>query len=249
MIKVICTDSYEALCKQVSRVFAAQITLKPNSTLGLATGSTPIGVYSELAQMVAEGRLSLSQVQTLNLDEYVGLGAEDDQSYRYFMNHQLFDRVDIDKSRTHVPNGLAQDPQAEAARYEQLVASMGGVDIQLLGIGNNGHIGFNEPCDHFPMQTHTVALTESTIQANARFFADASQVPTQAITMGIGTIFAAKKIILMANGPKKAQILLDTVAGPVTPQVPASILQLHPDATVYCDAEAGALLRQHGLVD
>lgn len=249
MIKVIGTDSYEELCKRVSRVFAAQITLKPNSTLGLATGSTPIGVYGELAQMVAEGRLSFSQVQTVNLDEYVGLGAQDDQSYRYFMDHQLFDRVDIDKARTHVPNGLAQDPQAEAARYEALVASLGGVDIQLLGIGNNGHIGFNEPCDHFPMQTHTVQLTESTIQANARFFADASQVPTQAITMGIGTIFAAKKIILMANGEKKAQILLDTVAGPVTPQVPASILQLHPDVTIFCDAPAGALLRQHGLLD
>lgn len=247
-MNVVCAKDYTQMCKLASRVIAAQVTLHPNSVLGLATGSTPIGIYQELVQMVAEGRLDLSRVTTVNLDEYVGISGENDQSYRYFMNHHLFDHVNLDKNNTYVPNGLAQDLEQEAVRYEQLVDSTGGADIQLLGIGNNGHIGFNEPCDHFPQSTHVVQLTESTIQANSRFFSSIDEVPKQAISMGIGTIMKAKKILLVANGRGKAEILYRTVAGPVTPQVPASILRFHPDVTIYADEEACSVLREKGLL-
>ena len=230
------------MCQKVARLFAAQITLKPASVLGLATGSTPVGMYAELVTKYKEGRLDFSAVRTVNLDEYVGLTGDNDQSYRYFMNHNLFDLVNIDKANTHVPNGMAADPAAECAAYDQVVESMGGVDIQLLGIGNNGHIGFNEPCGHFPVDTHLVDLTESTITANARFFATMDEVPRQALTMGIGTIMKAKKVVLMASGKAKAQIIRDTMFGPVTPNVPASVLQLHPDALVFVDEEAYSVI-------
>ena len=187
-MKLIKSKNYEEMCAKVARIFAAQITLKPDSVLGLATGSTPIGMYQELVRKYNEDRVDFGKVRTVNLDEYIGLSGDNDQSYRYFMNHNLFDHVDIDKSQTFVPNGLAADPEAECVNYENIVDSMGGVDIQLLGIGNNGHIGFNEPCDEFPECTHVVDLTESTIEANARFFASMDDVPKQAISMGIGTI-------------------------------------------------------------
>ena len=237
-MKLIVSKDYAEMCQKVARLFAAQITLKPASVLGLATGSTPVGMYAELVTKYKEGRLDFSAVRTVNLDEYVGLTGDNDQSYRYFMNHNLFDLVNIDKANTHVPNGMAADPAAECAAYDQVVESMGGVDIQLLGIGNNGHIGFNEPCGHFPVDTHLVDLTESTITANARFFATMDEVPRQALTMGIGTIMKAKKVVLMASGKAKAQIIRDTMFGPVTPNVPASVLQLHPDALVFVDEEA-----------
>lgn len=237
-MKLIKSKNYEEMCAKVARIFAAQITLKPDSVLGLATGSTPIGMYQELVRKYNEDRVDFGKVRTVNLDEYIGLSGDNDQSYRYFMNHNLFDHVDIDKSQTFVPNGLAADPEAECVNYENIVAGMGGVDIQLLGIGNNGHIGFNEPCDEFPEYTHVVDLTESTIEANARFFASMDDVPKQAISMGIGTIMKAKKIILMANGKGKAPIIYDTVFGPVTPQVPASILRFHPDVMIFVDEEA-----------
>ena len=237
-MKLIKSKNYQEMCAKVARIFAAQITLKPESMLGLATGSTPIGMYEELVRKYNEDRVDFGKVRTVNLDEYIGLSGDNDQSYRYFMNHNLFDHVDIDKAKTFVPNGLAADPEAECVNYENIVASMGGVDIQLLGIGNNGHIGFNEPCDEFPECTHVVDLTESTIQANARFFASMDDVPKQAISMGIGTIMKAKKIILMANGKGKAPIIFDTVFGPVTPQVPASILRFHPDVMIFVDEEA-----------
>lgn len=243
-MKVIVTKDYTQMCKLASRIFAAQITLKPESVLGLATGSTPVGMYNELVEMYKEGRVDFSKVRTVNLDEYAGLDGSNDQSYRYFMNHNLFDHINIDKDNTNVPNGVAEDLQAECERYEQVVADMGGVDIQLLGIGNNGHIAFNEPCEEFPEKTHIVDLTQNTIEANARFFSSMDEVPKKALTMGIGTIMKAKKIVLLANGAKKAQTIYDTVYGPITPKVPASILRLHPDVTIFADEEAAALLNK-----
>lgn len=243
-MKVIVTKDYTQMCKLASRIFAAQITLKPESVLGLATGSTPVGMYNELVEMYKEGRVDFSKVRTVNLDEYAGLDGSNDQSYRYFMNHNLFDHINIDKDNTNVPNGVAADLQAECERYEQVVADMGGVDIQLLGIGNNGHIAFNEPCEEFPEKTHIVDLTQNTIEANARFFSSMDEVPKKALTMGIGTIMKAKKIVLLANGAKKAQTIYDTVYGPITPKVPASILRLHPDVTIFADEEAAALLNK-----
>lgn len=242
-MKVVVTKDYTEMCKQASRIFAAQITLKSDSVLGLATGSTPVGMYKELIQMYNENRVDFSKVKTVNLDEYAGLSGDNDQSYRYFMNHNLFDHININKENTNVPNGTASDLEAECARYEQVVESMGGVDIQLLGIGNNGHIAFNEPCGEFPEKTHVVDLTQNTIEANARFFNSMDEVPKKALTMGIGTIMKAKKIILLANGTKKAQTIHDMVYGPITPNVPASVLRLHPDVTVFVDEEAGALLK------
>ncbi len=243
-MKVIVTKDYTQMCKLASRIFAAQITLKPESVLGLATGSTPVGMYNELVEMYKEGRVDFSKVRTVNLDEYAGLDGSNDQSYRYFMNHNLFDHINIDKDNTNVPNGVAEDLQAECERYEQVVADMGGVDIQLLGIGNNGHIAFNEPCEEFPEKTHIVDLTQNTIEANARFFSSMDEVPKKALTMGIGTIMKAKKIVLLANGAKKAQTIYDTVYGPITPKVPASVLRLHPDVTIFADEEAAALLNK-----
>lgn len=243
-MKVIVTKDYTQMCKLASRIFAAQITLKPESVLGLATGSTPVEMYNELVEMYKEGRVDFSKVRTVNLDEYAGLDGSNDQSYRYFMNHNLFDHINIDKDNTNVPNGVAADLQAECERYEQVVADMGGVDIQLLGIGNNGHIAFNEPCEEFPEKTHIVDLTQNTIEANARFFSSMDEVPKKALTMGIGTIMKAKKIVLLANGAKKAQTIYDTVYGPITPKVPASVLRLHPDVTIFADEEAAALLNK-----
>ncbi len=243
-MKVIVTKDYTQMCKLASRIFAAQITLKPESVLGLATGSTPVGMYNELVEMYKEGRVDFSKVRTVNLDEYAGLDGSNDQSYRYFMNHNLFDHINIDKDNTNVPNGVAADLQAECERYEQVVADMGGVDIQLLGIGNNGHIAFNEPCEEFPEKTHIVDLTQNTIEANARFFSSMDEVPKKALTMGIGPIMKAKKIVLLANGAKKAQTIYDTVYGPITPKVPASVLRLHTDVTIFADEEAAALLNK-----
>lgn len=243
-MKVVITKDYTEMCKLASRIFAAEITLKPDCVLGLATGSTPVGMYKELVEMYNEHRVDFSQVKTVNLDEYAGLSGDNDQSYCYFMNHNLFDHININKENTNVPNGTAADLETECERYEQVVASMGGVDVQLLGIGNNGHIAFNEPCEEFPEKTHVVNLTQNTIEANARFFASMDDVPKKALTMGIGTIMKAKKIVLLANGAKKAQTIYDTVYGPITPKVPASILRLHPDVTIFVDEEAGALLKK-----
>lgn len=236
-----CKDYTEMSCR-AARQIAAQITLKPDSIIGLATGSSPIGTYQKLISMVRAGELSFADVKTVNLDEYIGLKPEHDQSYRYFMNTQLFDHVDIDKSRTHVPNGVAADPTAEGMRYDALIQSLGGTDLQLLGLGHNGHIAFNEPADEFPVGTHAVDLTESTIEANSRLFSSANEVPRRAITMGIGSIFAARRILMIVSGSGKAEIVKKAFFGPVTPQVPASVLQLHPDVTIVLDAEAAALL-------
>lgn len=231
VMRVIKVKSYEEMSLVAARIIGGQILLKPDSVLGLATGSTPIGTYENLVEDYKRGILDFSQVKTVNLDEYYGLDGLNDQSYRYFMNQHLFDHVNIDKANTHVPNGAAADIHEESRRYEALVQSLGGADLQLLGIGNNGHIGFNEPCDEFPETVHGVQLTESTIKANSRLFARIEDVPTMAITMGIGTIMKAKRVLLIA-GEDKAGIIDKTINGPVTPSVPASILQLHKNAIV-----------------
>ena len=239
-MKLIIEKTYEDMSRRAADVIAGVMTAKPDCVLGLATGSTPIGLYADLVSDCKEGKISFADVDTYNLDEYRGLAGDHDQSYRYFMNVNLFDHVDIDKARTHVPDGSMADADAACAAYEEAIESAGGVDIQLLGLGHNGHIGFNEPCDEFPKATHCVTLTESTIQANSRLFDSIDDVPREAYTMGIGTIMKAKKILVVANGEGKADIVKRAFFGPVTPEVPASILQFHPDVTVIVDAEAGA---------
>ena len=229
---------YDAMSRRAATIIAAQIVAKPDCVLGLATGSSPVGTYKNLVAWNKQGDISFKEVRSVNLDEYYGLSGDHDQSYRYFMQTNLFDHVDIVPENTNVPNGLAQDPAAEGERYEALVASLGYADLQLLGMGRNGHIGFNEPCGEFPLITHLVDLTESTIEANARFFASADDVPKQALTMGIGTIMKARKILVVVSGEDKADAVAKAVQGPIAPEVPASILQLHPDVTIVGDEAA-----------
>ncbi len=230
-MRIIEVESYKDMSRLAARIIGGQVLLKPDCVLGLATGSSPIGTYEELAADYEAGILDFSQVRTVNLDEYCGLTPDNPQSYRFFMDKNLFDRVNVDKANTYLPNGAAPDMQAECARYEALVESLGWPDLQLLGIGHNGHIGFNEPAEDFPTCVHTVQLAESTIQANSRLFDKIEDVPTQAVTMGIGAIMKAKRVLLIA-GPDKKEIVDRAFRGPVTPQVPASILQLHRDAVV-----------------
>ncbi len=237
-MKIYKTKDYESMSLKAASIIASQVVLKPDCVLGLATGSTPIGLYKELIARCASGELDFSAVKSVNLDEYVGLSGEHDQSYRYFMNTNLFDHINIDKANTNVPNGLAEDAEAECARYDALMESMGQIDIQLLGMGHNGHIGFNEPDDYFPMGTHAVDLKESTISANARFFETIDDVPRRALTMGIGSIMKAKSVLVVVSGKDKAAIVKKAFAGPVTPEVPASILQMHPDVTLVGDEAA-----------
>lgn len=237
-MKVYVMENYDQMSRKAAGIMAAQIIAKPDSVLGLATGSTPIGMYKELIKGYEAGDLDFSQIKSVNLDEYVGLEPTHDQSYRYFMQTNLFDHVNIDVANTNVPQGLAADPVAECERYNQVMRDMGGIDIQVLGMGHNGHIGFNEPDDYFPLETHVVDLQESTINANARFFASADDVPKQAMTMGIRNIMNAKKILVVVSGEDKAEIVKKAFTGPVTPQVPASILQLHPDVVLVGDKAA-----------
>ncbi len=239
---------YNEVSRKAAHIMAAQIIAKPQSVLGLATGSTPVGMYKQLVEWCKAGDLDFSQITSVNLDEYKGLSGDNDQSYRYFMNTNLFDHVNIDKSKTFVPNGLEEDSEKACADYNEVIHSVGGVDMQLLGIGGNGHIGFNEPSDVFEKETHCVDLTESTIQANARFFASMDEVPKQAYTMGIKNIMEAKKILLVANGEAKAEALYNSLYGPITPQVPASILQLHPDVVVVADEAALSMIKEKGLL-
>ena len=231
-MRIIHTENYEQLSRQTANLIAAQVILKPNAVLGLATGSTPIGAYAELIKMYENGDVDFKDVTTVNLDEYCGLTPDNDQSYRYFMNKHLFSKVNVDPEKTNVPSGIAADPEAECVRYDKLIEDLGGIDLQLLGIGHNGHIGFNEPDNKYTKETHIVKLGESTIEANSRFFASYDDVPKQAITMGIKSIMNAKKVLLIASGKDKQEIVKKAFYGPVTPEVPASILQLHPDLTV-----------------
>ena len=237
-MRFIATEDYAQMSRAAANLISAQVIMKPNCVLGLATGSTPVGTYEQLIDMYNKGDLDFSKVTSVNLDEYKGLSGDHDQSYRYFMNTNLFNSVNIDKARTFVPDGLEPDSAKACADYNKVIADCGQVDLQLLGLGLNGHIGFNEPSDSFEKETHCVDLTESTIQANSRFFESIDMVPTQAYTMGIQTIMRAKKIVLVVNGENKAQIVKDAFFGPITPNVPASILQLHDDVVVVGDAGA-----------
>ena len=247
-MKIIRAKDYYDMSRKAANIISAQIIMKPNCVLGLATGSTPIGAYEQLVAWYEKGDLDFSQVKSVNLDEYKGLSGDHDQSYRYFMNHNLFNHVNINKENTNVPNGLTEDGDAECARYDAVIDEVGGIDLQLLGIGGNGHIGFNEPAAIFEKGTHLVTLTEETRQANARFFASIDDVPTHAYTMGVGNIMSAKKILLLAGGEAKAQALYASLFGPVDPQVPASILQLHADVTIIADEAALSIIREKGLL-
>lgn len=229
---------YVDMSRKAANIVSAQVIMKPNCVLGLATGSTPIGLYKQLVEWYNKGDLDFSEVMTVNLDEYKGLSRDNDQSYYYFMHQNLFDHVNIPAENTYLPNGMEPDSQKECQEYTDLLQSLGGVDLQLLGIGHNGHIGFNEPGEAFDKQVHCVNLTQSTIEANKRFFASADDVPKQAYTMGIKTIMQAKKILIVASGEDKAEIVRDAFFGPITPKVPASVLQLHNDVTLVADEAA-----------
>lgn len=241
-MKIIKALDYDHMSRAAANIIAAQVILKPDCVLGLATGSTPIGTYDELIRRYEKGDLDFSQVTSVNLDEYKGLPGDNDQSYRYFMDTHLFNHVNIRRDHTFVPNGLEPDSEKACADYNKIIADAGGVDLQLLGLGHNGHIGFNEPADAFAKETHCVDLTQSTIDANARFFASSEEVPKQAYTMGIQTIMRARKIVVVVNGKGKAEIVKKAFFGPITPQVPASVLQLHGDVTIVGDEEALSLL-------
>ena len=241
-MKIYSTKDYYAMSRKAADILASHVILKPDCVLGLATGSTPIGMYKQLIEWYNQGVLDFSQVHTVNLDEYRGLAPTHDQSYRYFMQHNLFDHVNVKPENTNVPDGLAADPEAECARYDQVIDSLGGTDVQVLGMGHNGHIGFNEPADHFPLGTHVVDLTDTTIDANARFFATRDDVPKQALTMGVKNIMQSRHILVVVSGADKAPIVKRAFFGPVTPQVPASILQLHPNVSIVADEAALSLL-------
>lgn len=241
-MRVYIEKDYDAMSLRAARIIAAEIGHNPGCVLGLATGSTPEGAYKYLVDWHKQGRLSFREVRSVNLDEYRGLTPDHDQSYRYFMQKNLFDHVDIRPENTRVPDGLAPDPEAHCAGYDEYIRSLGYADLQLLGVGRNGHIGFNEPGDRFVRETHVVDLEESTIDANARFFASRNDVPKQAVSMGMGAIMGAKKVLLCASGPEKAGAVLGCVRGPISPRCPASILQLHPNVVIVVDEAAGAEL-------
>lgn len=231
-------EDYKGMSRKAANIISAQIILKPDSVMGLATGSTPIGIYDQLVKWYEKGDLDFSSVVSINLDEYKGLSGDNDQSYRYFMNKHLFDRINIKKENTYVPNGLEPDSKKACQEYNDIIEKFGGIDMQLLGLGHNGHIGFNEPGEAFEKETHCVYLTKSTIEANKRFFEREEDVPKQAYTMGIKSIMQAKKIIIVVSGKDKADIVKKAFLGPVTPEVPASVLQLHNDVTLVGDKEA-----------
>ncbi len=238
---------YEAMSRRAAQIIAAEVTHNPACLLGLATGSTPEGAYRYLVDWYKQGLLSFKDVLSVNLDEYVGLAPDHDQSYRYFMQSNLFDHVDINPEHTRVPDGLTKDPKAFCDEYDAYIRGQGYVDLQLLGIGRNGHIGFNEPGNCFVKETHVVDLAESTIDANARFFASRDDVPRQAISMGMGAIMGARKVLLCASGEEKADAICRSVCGPITPECPGSILQLHKDVVVVVDEAAFSKLAAAGF--
>ncbi|MGE7271438.1 glucosamine-6-phosphate deaminase [Brevibacillus panacihumi] len=241
-MKLLLVEGYQEMSKVAAQLFAQEVKRKPDLVLGLATGGTPVGMYEELIRMHRTEGLSFSQATSFNLDEYVGLDAQHPQSYRTYMQEHLFGQIDMAAERTNIPRGDAQDLERECARYEQAIAEAGGIDIQVLGIGTNGHIGFNEPGSPASSKTRVVQLTSSTIEANSRYFESVEEVPTQAVSMGIATILGAKKIVLLASGEAKAQAVRDMLEGEMTPDVPASLLQMHHDVTVIADAPAASLL-------
>lgn len=237
-MKIIPAKDYQDLSRKAANIISAQVILKPESVIGLATGTTPIGAYSQLIEWYKKGDVDFSQMRTYNLDEYRGLEHDDSQSYHYFMNDKFFNHINIDPNNVHVPDGANPNIEEACTTYDDMIEEAGFCDLQLLGIGNNGHIGFNEPDTAFSKGTHCVDLTESTIQANARLFEKAEDVPRQAYTMGVQTIMMARSILVVASGAAKADAVYDMCFGPVTPQVPASILQLHTNCVVVADGEA-----------
>ncbi len=237
-MKLYVCKNYNEMSDKAADVVASVITLKPDCVLGLATGSTPVGMYKKLAELNKAGKIDFAGVKTYNLDEYYPIKPTDSQSYRYFMDKNLFDNINIDKANTHVLNGEASDTAAECAAYDKAIEAAGGIDIQVLGIGNNGHIGFNEPADELIAATHVQALTENTIEANSRFFNSADEVPKQALTMGMAPIMKAKRIIILISGKAKHAALKELLSGVITTKNPATVLNLHNDVTIVCDEDA-----------
>ena len=240
-MRIIRCKDYDDMSRKTANIISAQVILKPNAKLGLATGTTPIGAYKQLIAWYEKGDVDFGEVTTYNLDEYLGLSGDDPQSYRYFMNDTFFDHVNIDKTRTYVPDGSNLDAEAACAAYDALMAAAGPLDLQLLGIGRNGHVGFNEPGESFSKGTHCVDLAESTIQANSRLFASVEDVPRKAYSMGVQNIMSAKRVLIAASGEDKAQAVHDMIYGPVSPHCTASILQLHADCFVVADEAALSL--------
>ncbi|MBQ7565311.1 MAG: glucosamine-6-phosphate deaminase [Lachnospiraceae bacterium] len=241
-MRIIRAEDYEDISRIAAERIANFIAKKPDAVLGLATGSSPLGTYRRLSLLYSEGRVSFKEVRTVNLDEYVGLSAENEQSYAFFMKENLFDRVDLAPENTHIPDGLEENEEQECEEYDRLIKELGGIDLQLLGLGPNGHIAFNEPGDSFPLGTHKVRLSPATIRANSRFFEREEDIPRFAYTMGIRDILQAKQVIMLVSGAAKAEIVKEAFTGPVTPKVPASILQFHSDFTLIADTEALSLL-------
>ena len=237
-MKIIRAKDYNDMSRKAANIISAQVIMKPNCVLGLATGGTPVGTYKQLVDWYNKGDLDFSEVTTINLDEYRGLPREHPESYWSFMHRNLFDLVNINPASINLPDGTNMDAEAECARYDYVIKRVGGIDLQLLGIGHDGHIGFNEPGSAFELGTHCVDLTQETIEANKRFFESIDDVPRQAYTMGIKTIMQARKVLLVASGKDKASIVKKAFFGPVTPEVPASILQMHPDFILVGDEEA-----------
>jgi len=243
-MKILLSKDHAEMSKKAANILAAQIYMKPNCVLGLATGSTPLSMYKELIKMHKEEGLDFSETTTFNLDEYIGLSEKSKNSYHYYMHQNFFDYINVKNENINIPNGMAKDIAAECIRYENKIAEAGGLDLLILGIGKNGHIGFNEPDIKFETKTHKVQLDYDTIAANARFFGSIEEVPKFAISMGIGTIMQAKKILLLASGKNKAEAIYKTINGIVSPDTPASILQLHPDVTISVDYEGAELLEK-----
>lgn len=241
-MKIVIVKDYDEMSRKAANIFASQIILKPDSTLGLATGDTPLGMYKELVRLYKNGDIDFSNITTFNLDEYNDLPKENAHSYHYYMMKNLFKHINIKTSKINLPDGMALDIQKECNDYERRIEEAGGIDLQVLGIGKNGHIGFNEPDIKFEAKTHLVKLDKNTIEANSRFFDSIDEVPTKAISMGIKTIMHARKIILLASGIEKFEAIVNTVNGSIIPEVPASVLQLHPDVTLIIDKEASSKL-------
>ncbi len=234
-------ENYAEMSRKAALIIAGQVAVKPDSVLGLATGSTPEGAYSELIKMYRAGDADFSRVTTFNLDEYYPISPQNPQSYRYFMEEKLFRHINVPAERIHIPNGEADDPEEECEAYDIAIKAAGGVDLQVLGIGQNGHIGFNEPGKTLYPRTHLTELTESTVRANSRFFSSADEVPRQALTMGMETIFSARKILLLASGAAKRDAVAAVLSGGITTAVPATLLNLHPDAVLLCDKTAAGM--------
>lgn len=237
-MKIISAVNYQKMSRMAANIISAQVIIKSNSVLGLATGSTPIGTYKQLIHWFEKGDLDFSSISTVNLDEYRGVSPESEQSYHYFMHHNFFSQINIDPLRTFIPDGLEPNSAKACHDYDAIIRNLGGIDLQLLGLGNNGHIGFNEPNDVFEKETHCVDLSPTTLEANSRFFSSMEEIPKQAYTVGMKTIMQAKKILILVSGAGKADIVRTAFFGPITPLVPASILQLHPDVILIGDAEA-----------